>query len=182
MKKLTIALALPALLIVLIVMTGCVQNSGSSPGQDNLLATPSSPPIVTGSPTSSISGQPSPGAASVQKMVNGSPGTNGQVVGSGPGTIRSTGNGQAFLSFLSNKTLLTEAAGKLGVSEQDLENALNANAISNGPVNFNAAATQLGVTTQQLVEALGLAGPVTMSAPGNGNGPVMSATPGNNGQ
>jgi len=47
---------------------------------------------------------------------------------------------------------LTAAAGKLGVSEQDLENALNTT--FQGRVNLTGTAQQLGVTTQQLADAL----------------------------
>lgn len=60
-------------------------------------------------------------------------------------------------SFLTNETLLAAAAGKLGVAEQDLKNALNntKNATSGRP-DFAAAAQQLGMTSQQLTDALGM--------------------------
>ncbi len=67
-----------------------------------------------------------------------------------------------FGSFLSNVTLLTEAAGKLGVPEQTLAQALNATPDS--PVNFIGAANQLGVTPQQLMDALGFPTPVTVTS------------------
>jgi len=67
----------------------------------------------------------------------------------------SPGNGsnQFMQNILSNTTLLTAAASQLGVSEEDLQNALTP---SNGNrPNFTAAAQQLNVTPQQLRAALG---------------------------
>ena len=59
-------------------------------------------------------------------------------------------------NFLTNQTLLTTAADKLGVSEQDLQNALTATAnTTSGRPNLSAAAQQLGITQQQLTDALG---------------------------
>ena len=63
--------------------------------------------------------------------------------------------------FISNVTLLKEAAGKLGVSEQTLANALNTT--PGCPVNFTAAANQLGVTPKQLMDALGFPEPVSIT-------------------
>ena len=55
--------------------------------------------------------------------------------------------------FLTNDTLLNTAATQLGVSEQDLKTALTP---SNGTrLNITDAAQQLGVTPQQLRSALG---------------------------
>ena len=48
---------------------------------------------------------------------------------------------------------LTAAAEKLGVSEQDLETALNTT--FQGRMNLTGAAQRLGVTTQELADALG---------------------------
>jgi len=60
-------------------------------------------------------------------------------------------------NFLSNETLLADAAGKLGVSEQDMKNALDStrNATSGRP-DLSAAARKIGVTPQQLSDALGI--------------------------
>ena len=56
--------------------------------------------------------------------------------------------------FLSNTTQISEAATKLGVSEDVLREALNITA--GGRANLTAAAQHLGVTQQQLNDALGL--------------------------
>jgi hypothetical protein len=56
--------------------------------------------------------------------------------------------------FLSNETRISEAAAKLGVSEDALREALNSTA--GGRPNLTAAADQLGVTPQQLMDALGI--------------------------
>jgi len=58
------------------------------------------------------------------------------------------------LGFLSNETRISEAAAKLGVSEDALREALNSTA--GGRPNLTTAAEQLGVTTQQLMDALGI--------------------------
>lgn len=55
--------------------------------------------------------------------------------------------------FLTNTTLLNAAAAQLGVSEQDLQNALTPQ--SGQRMNLTSAAAQLGVTPQQLQAALG---------------------------
>jgi hypothetical protein len=55
--------------------------------------------------------------------------------------------------ILSNLTALTAAAEKLGVTEQDLQNALTSS--GGGPQNLTAAAQQLGVNRDKLVAALG---------------------------
>jgi len=56
--------------------------------------------------------------------------------------------------FLSNETRISEAAAKLGVTEEALREALNSTA--GGRPNLTAAADQLGVTPQQLTDALGI--------------------------
>jgi hypothetical protein len=60
--------------------------------------------------------------------------------------------------MLSNITFLTAAASKLGVSEQDLQNALSSSTenTTNGRPNLTAAAQQLNVTRQQLIDAFGM--------------------------
>ncbi|WP_321507800.1 hypothetical protein [uncultured Methanoregula sp.] len=70
----------------------------------------------------------------------------------------SNGNRQfSGQSYLTNETLLAAAAGKLGVSEQDIKNALDStkNATSGRP-DLSAAAQKIGVTPQQLTDALGI--------------------------
>ena len=62
-------------------------------------------------------------------------------------------SGHGFSGFVNNETLMNSAASQLGVSEQDLKNALTP---SNGQrINFTDAAAQLGVTPDQLRTALG---------------------------
>jgi len=60
-----------------------------------------------------------------------------------------------FQNILSNTTVLTAAAEKLGVTEQQVENAFNTTQ-GQGHVNLTVAAQQLGVTVQQLADALGM--------------------------
>jgi DNA-binding phage protein len=56
--------------------------------------------------------------------------------------------------FLSNATQISEAATKLGVTEEVLRKALNSS--TGGRPDLTAAAQQLGVTQQQLSDALGI--------------------------
>ena len=59
------------------------------------------------------------------------------------------GNHPNFMqNVLSNTTLLNAASSQLGVSEQDLQNALTP--ANGGRMNLTAAAQQLNVTPQQL--------------------------------
>ena len=62
--------------------------------------------------------------------------------------------------------MLTQAAEKLGVTEQALANALNVT--TNTPVSLKSAAGQLGVTQQQLMDALGLPSRVTVTSGNTG--------------
>ena len=125
-----IALIAAAILVAGIITAGCTQDAGSSPG-----------PAGNNPQYTPASGDNSP--------PSGTTGNGNSNYGSG----RQFG-GQ---NLLTNQTLLTTAADKLGVSEQDLQNALNStvNATSGRP-NLNAAAQQLGVTQQQLTDAMGL--------------------------
>ncbi len=66
--------------------------------------------------------------------------------------------------FLTNTTLLNAAAAQLGVSEQDLQNALTPQ--SGQRMNLTSAAAQLGVTPQQLQAALFPAGGYQFSGQG----------------
>ncbi len=56
--------------------------------------------------------------------------------------------------FLSNATQISEAATKLGVTENVLQEALNSS--TGGRPNLTAAAQLLGVTQQELSDALGI--------------------------
>jgi hypothetical protein len=89
-----------------------------------------------------------------------------QAASAGTGSSPSSGNGGSYAGngsygghqfsgqgFLSNTTLLNAAAAQLGVSEQDLQNALTP--ASGQRINFTDAANQLGVTPDQLRSALG---------------------------
>jgi len=51
-----------------------------------------------------------------------------------------------------NATVLAEAAAKLGVTQQQMEEAMNVTA--GGPPDLSAAAENLGVTREELIEAL----------------------------
>ena len=80
------------------------------------------------------------------------------VNGGSPGGMNnenaSYGNRPNFMqNLLNNATLLNSAASQLGVSEQDLQNALTP--ASGGRPNFTAAAQQLNIIPQQLRTALG---------------------------
>jgi hypothetical protein len=81
------------------------------------------------------------------------PSGNDAARGSGPGGDRQF-SGQ---NFLTNQTRIAAAADKLGVSASDLQNALDwtKNATSGRP-DLNAAAQELGITRQQLSDALGI--------------------------
>ena len=131
--KNTIALLIvSALLVAGVMVAGCTQNDGDAAGQSSGDQTT---PAFTASPVAAGgSGQqtPSYGAAPA-----GSPRQH-----------------QGGANFLSNTTRLTAAAATLGVSEQDLQSALNSSV--NGRPNLTAAAQQLGVTSDQLTAALGI--------------------------
>jgi hypothetical protein len=118
-----------AILVVGIITAGCTEDAASGAGSSEI-----SPQYTA------TSGETSPTA-----------GDSGSQSSAG-GSRQFTGQ-----SFLTNETLLAAAAGKLSVSEQDLQNVLNStkNATSGRP-NLTAAAQQLGVTQQQLTDALGI--------------------------
>jgi hypothetical protein len=137
-KNHIIALLAAAILVAGIITAGCTQDSGSSasPTGNSQQYTPSG-------------GQASTPAVDSASQVNSTRG--GQQYTQSSGGHQSGGQ-----NFLTNETLIAAAAGKLGVSGQDLQNALNStkNATSGRP-NLTAAAQQLGVTQQQLTDALG---------------------------
>ena len=153
MKKTSIiAILAAAILVAAIITAGCTQEAGSSSGssgtsqQYSPASTETSPPTANGGSQSNgpAGGQqyPPPGTENVPPSGNN---------GSGGGD--SAGRQSSGEDFLTNQTLLATAAGKLGVSETDLQNALST---TNGRLNFTAAAQQLGVTVQQLMDALGI--------------------------
>ncbi|HUH78816.1 MAG TPA: hypothetical protein VLY83_02860 [Methanoregula sp.] len=143
MKKISIIIIIvSAIFLAGIITAGCTQ-------QD----TGSSVPPATGDQSPSGGGNAPPaGDSGVSGSGNANGNANGYGYGHGSGgNYQSRGQG-----FMTNDTMLTAAAGKLGVSEQDLKNALNstANATSGRP-NLSAAAQQLGITQQQLMDAMG---------------------------
>jgi len=81
---------------------------------------------------------------------------NGAQPANQPGSSYGNGSGHQNhgQGFLSNATLISEAAAKLGVSDEALRTALNSTA--GGRWNMTAAAQQLGVAEQQLTDALGI--------------------------
>jgi hypothetical protein len=81
------------------------------------------------------------------------------VTPSGTGAPGGSPHQYSGAAMLSNVTFLTSAANNLGVSEQDLENALaNTKNSTTGRSNLTLAAQQLGVSRQQLMDAFGAAG------------------------
>ena len=156
MKKTSIiALLAAALLVAGIITAGCTQDAGSGSGSSGN-SQQYSPPSTGNSPPAGNDGSPSGGSAPGQQYSP--PGTgNGPPSGTGGYGGGYSGNRQfSGQSFLTNQTLLTTAAGELGVSETDLQNALSTttNATTGRP-NLAAAAQQLGVTQQQLMDAFG---------------------------
>ena len=130
--KNTIAfLIISALLITGVMVAGCTQNNGSATSQSS---GDQATPALTSPVASGDSGQQTP-------SYGGAPAGSGR-------------QHQGGANFLSNTTRLTAAAATLGVSEQDLQNALNSS--TTGRPNLTAAAQQLGVTSEQLTAALGI--------------------------
>ena len=152
-KNTMVVLVISAVLIAGVIVAGCTQDTGSSPGP------------AGNSQQASLSGtgnNPSPdngGSADNSNAVNSpAPGDTGSSSGGHSWNASGYGGNQQSRGqgFLTNVTLLTAAADKLGISEQDLQNALTmtSNATSGRP-NITAAAQQLGITQQQLTDALG---------------------------
>jgi len=119
-------LFLSLVLIGGLVTAGCVQ--GSSDNAGSALS-----PTDTG-----------------QAPASAGPGTDTQA--SAMPTGQGSGTHQFHGGFLSNATLINSAAAKLDVSSDALAAALNS---TGGRPNLTAAAQQLGVTQQQLTDALG---------------------------
>jgi hypothetical protein len=138
MKKTSIiALLAAAVLVAGIITAGCTQDAGA-----------------TGPGSSGDSQQYTP-ASGGDNLPSG---TGGSQSGGYAGNTSGPGGNRQFhgQDFLTNETMLNAAAGKLGVSEQDLKEALSSTTNStNGRPNFTAAAQQLGVTQQQFMDAFG---------------------------
>jgi|WetSurMetagenome_2_1015567.scaffolds.fasta_scaffold310370_1 hypothetical protein len=136
-----------ALLVAVVVIAGCTQDTGSASG--------SSAGTTTGTgqqaaPGSSAAGSSQDTSGSQQGGSQGT-GTHGsQASGYSGNASRQYSAGQ---NFLNNETQLAAVATKLGVSEQDLKNALTP--ASGQRVNFTDAAAHLGVTPDQLRDAFG---------------------------
>jgi len=137
MKSTTTALILTAVIIVTLLVTGCVQNAPASAGNGAGTQVSSS----ATAPAGQHQGPPQNAGTTAPS------GSQRQYSGQGQGT------GQRPLP---NATVLANAAAKLGVPEPQLESALTSP--SGARVNFTDVATQLGVTPQQLAEALGMSG------------------------
>ena len=131
-RKSTITLLIiSALLVAGVMVAGCTQNNGSAASQSS---GDQATPALTSPVASGDSGQQTPSYG-----------------GAPAGSARQH---QGNADFLSNTTRLTAAAATLGVSEQDLHDALNSSA--NGRQNLTVVAQQLGVTRDQLSAALGI--------------------------
>ena len=154
MKDTTKALIIISALFLAIIVTGCVQNSDSAANPDTGTR---GTPAVTGT-----AGPGQPAGGHLQHN----------------GTMGTPPAGQANQDQRSrpvpNTTVLTQAAAKLGVSEQQLENALTSQ--TGVRQNLTLAAQQLNVSPQQLAEALGIPagfqmqrGNHTASTPQNGS-------------
>jgi hypothetical protein len=178
MKKTSIIpLLAAAILVAAIITAGCTQASGSNPG-----------PVTTSQQYSQTGGDNSPPAVNDgSRSGTGSVTSSQQYLQTGgnnspPAYNRSrngsSGGGRQFggQNFLTNQTLLTAAADKLGVSGQDLQNALSSTTnTSSGRPDLSAAAQQLGVSQQQLTDALGLGFPAGGSRSGRGNATAYPA-------
>jgi len=161
-----------AILVAGVVFAGCTQATDNGSGSSG--ASQQVSPAGTGAGSTSDDGGSQSGSAS---------GTSQQSSSNGMGTGPSSGYGESHngsyagntsrQSFLTNDTLLSAAADKLGVSEQDLKSALTPT--NGGRPNLTAAAQQLGVTQQQLMDAFGF---TARNGTYQGNRTRMAATPG----
>ncbi len=152
-----------ALLVAGVIIAGCTQDTGSD--SNSVTNSQQALPASTGNSPSSDNG----GSQSGSNTGNGpTSGNVGSQTGSYAGNTSNWSHQYAGQSFLTNDTLLSAAATQLGVSEQDLKNALTPT--SGERLNITVAAQQLGVTPQQLRTALGF------SAPGGYHGNRTSTT------
>jgi hypothetical protein len=136
MKSTTTSLILTAVIIVTLLVTGCVQNAPASAGNGAGI-------------------QVSPPATASTGQHQGLPQNTGNAPSGAQRQYQGQGQGQRPVP---NATVLAGAAAKLGVPEQQLESALTSP--SGQRINFTDAATQPGITPQQLAEALGMSGGV----------------------
>ena len=145
MRDTTKALIVISALFLAIIVTGCVQNS------DNTIT-----PVTGTQVTPDGTGTNGPGQS-----------TGGHLQHNG--TIGTPPAGQANQDqrshALPNTTVLTQAAAKLGVSEQQLEKAMTSQ--EGVRQNLTLAAQQLNVSPQQLAEALGIPSGFQMQQHGN---------------
>ena len=152
-KNTIVVLIVSTLLIAGVIIAGCTQDTGNNSGSAGNSQQAS--PISTGDNPSPDNG----GSPRGSNSMNSPPPVNDESSnGMHSWNASDPGGSQQFRgqNFLTNVTMLTAAADKLGISEQDLQNALNitSNATSGRPY-FTAAAQQLGITQQQLTDALG---------------------------
>jgi hypothetical protein len=150
MKNTITVLIFIATIFVTLLASGCVQ---SSPAPAGINAGIQASPSAT-APVGQHQGLP-------QNAGTAQAGSQRQYQGQGQGQRPSP-----------NATVLAGAAVKLGIPEPQLESALTNP--SGGRVNFTDAAQQLGVTPQQLADALGMTG----EGQGLRNGTGPRATPG----
>lgn len=135
----SISILASVLLVVSLLVAGCVQDTTGNSGQPAAISSPAdasgtSVPVQTPADVAA-------GDAARQRM------------GTSPYGGNST-RPHAGGNFLTNETRLAAASQALGVSENDLKNALTPPA--QGRVNLTTAAAQLGVTPDQLSAALGI--------------------------
>ena len=133
-----IALAAAAIFVAGIMTAGCIQDTGSSS------------PATSDQGPAGAGNTPPAGDGMGSGNAYGTPYGNGSYAGHSGAGGNHTFRGQGFAS---NTTLLNAAAAKLGVSTTDLQAALNGTPGSRP--NLTDAAQQLGVTPQQLMDALG---------------------------
>jgi hypothetical protein len=133
MKKINaIAVMAASILFAVVLIAGCTQEAGNP-----VLAPPGD------------SGQYSNGNGGIRPQSG--------IPGGYAGNMSDPGRQFRGQNFLTNETLLIAAAGKLGVSEETLRNALDTTMnTTSGRPDFTRAAQQLGITQQELTDSLGL--------------------------
>ena len=134
-------LVISSAIIMAVLITGCVQTSENPT------------PAVAGSQVSPA-GTSTPMAGSQSGSPNQQMNTNRTPPsGVSPGSPPAAPSGDRGDRHMLNATVLAGAAAKLGVTQQQLEVALNSTA--GGPPNMTAVAEKLGVTQEKLMDALG---------------------------
>jgi len=174
MKQNALFLIIASLVLVAgLVVAGCTQGSGTDTSQE---AAAGNPAAASENAAQAPAQAPGGGSASVATVPSGnsglSTGQSGSYPGAGSGQYQGRGQG----GFL-NESRLSAAATKLGVSEDALKTALNITATgTNGRPDFSSAALQLGITQQQLTDALGF--PSGATPGGNHTRGNWTGTPG----